>query len=179
MPGMETWHESELIYTGTVFNVRTGTARLDNGALAHREVVEHPGGACILGFDGENVILIRQYRIAIGDYVIEAPAGKIEGDEDPAVRAAIELEEETGCHAGRVVPVGCILATVGFCTERIHLFLAFDLEHRGQRLEEDERIEVVRMPLSDVRAKLRAREFDDAKTVVLLYRLLDHLDTTD
>lgn len=173
---MERWTDSRIVFEGKIVTVRTGTVALDDGTTAYREVVEHPGGVCILPCTGHSVILVRQFRIALNRDLLEAPAGKLEGPEDPLRRGLIELEEEAGLKAGRVVDVGRVCATVGFCSEVIHLFLAFDLEQTERRPEPDERIELVELPLGDIRQGLRDHRFDDAKTVVLLHRLLDHLD---
>jgi len=172
---MEIWKDNEVLYDGKVVRLRVGDVVLDHGGLARREVVEHPGGVCVVPFTGHSVILVRQFRIALEKDVIEAPAGKLEGDEDPAYRGACELEEETGYRAGRLVPVGSVYSSVGFCNEEIHVFLGLDLEKTAQRLDEDERIELVEVPLDDVRRGLREHRFDDGKTVVGLYALLDHL----
>ncbi len=173
---MEVWADNKVIYDGKVVRLRVGDVVLDNGRRALREVVEHPGGVCIIPFTGDSVILVRQFRIAVGDYVIEAPAGKMEGGENPVHRAACELEEETGYRAGALIPVGGVYSSVGYCSEKIHLFLAHDLEKTQQQLDDDERIDLVEMSLSEVREKLRAGIFDDAKTVVGLYALLEYLD---
>ena len=87
-----------------------------------------------------------------------------------------ELIEETGYRAEKMVSAGAVYATVGYCSEKIHLYLAFDLTHVGQNLDEEERIELVRMPLEEVRHGLKEHRFDDAKTVVGLHALLQHLD---
>jgi len=173
---METWDKSDILYDGAVVRLRVGTVRLDNGAEARREVVEHPGGVAVVPFTGDSVILVKQYRIAAGEYVVELPAGKLEGAEDPRHRGACELEEETGHRAGRMLPVGCYYMAIGFCSEQVHLFLAFELEKTAQRLEEEERIELVELSLDEVRAGLRAHRFNDAKTALGLQALLDHLD---
>lgn len=173
---METWSDSRIVYDGRVVRLRVGDVTLDNGDLAFREVVEHPGGVCILPFTGHSVILVRQYRIAVGEYVLEAPAGKLEGEEDPEERARLELEEETGCRAGRVVPLGFAYASIGYCNERIHLYLAFDLDRTERRPDPEERIEVVEVPLEQVREMLAAHAVQDGKTIILLYALLQHLE---
>lgn len=173
---METWADSEIVYDGKVVRLRVGDVTLDNGQRARREVVEHDGGVCVIPFTGHSVILVRQYRIAAGEYVLEGPAGRIEGDEGTERRGAIELEEETGYTTGRMAYVGFIYGTVGYCSEKIHLYLAFDLEKTQQRLEPDERIEVVELPLEDVRRGLREHAFVDGKTAVGLQALLYHLD---
>lgn len=172
---METWTNSEVLFDGKVVRLRTGEVALDDGTKAYREVVEHPGGVCVIPFDGDVVTLVRQYRIAIGDYILEAPAGKLEPGDDPAARGQIELEEECGLVAETFLPAGVVYATVGFCSEKIHLYLALDLTETEQRLEPEERIELVHLTLEEVRARLKANRFDDAKTVVGLYALLQHL----
>jgi len=173
---MEIWQHSKIIYDGKIIRLRVGEVTLDSGAVAVREVVEHPGGACVIPFTGHSVILIRQYRIALGKSILEAPAGKIEGDEDPAFRAECELEEETGYRAGRIVSIGYAYSTVGFCSEKIHMFLAFDLVKTEQRLEFDECIEVVEVPMEDVRRGLAENAFEDGKTIIGLHALLSKID---
>jgi ADP-ribose pyrophosphatase len=173
---MERWNESKLLYDGRVVRLRIGEVTLDDGTQAFREVVEHPGGVCVVPFTGHSVILVKQFRIAIGDYVLEAPAGKLEGPEEPEARGRAELEEETGHRAGQMIPAGFIYASVGYCSEKIHLFLALDLVKTEQRLEDDERIELVEMPIEDIRRGLAANAFEDGKTVVGLYALLNHLE---
>lgn len=173
-PPVEAWTDSEILYTGRVFNLRVGHVRIeDNGATAQREVVEHPGGVAVVPYTGDAVLLVRQYRIAIGDYALELPAGKLEpGDSDPAARGAAELEEECGYRAGRLDFATHLYGCIGFCSEKVHIYIARDLTHVGQRLETDERIEVIRLGIDDVRAGLRAGRFVDAKTAVGLQALL-------
>ncbi|HIJ64622.1 MAG TPA: NUDIX hydrolase [Candidatus Hydrogenedentes bacterium] len=173
---MEKWLESSTMFQGRIFSVRAGNAELDSGVVAPREVVEHPGGVGLVPVLGDAVVLIRQYRIAVGEDVIEIPAGKLEPGDAPEQRARAELEEETGYRAGRMVLAGHIYASVGYTSEKIHLFLAFDLEAIGQALEFDETIETVRVPLAEIEGRLEANEFPDAKTVVALHRLLTYLE---
>ncbi|MBI3118946.1 MAG: NUDIX hydrolase [Candidatus Hydrogenedentes bacterium] len=175
---MEVWDDSRIVYDGTVVRLRVGNVRLDNGALAHREVVEHPGGVCVVPFTGHSVLLVRQYRVAVSEYVLEVPAGKLEGHEDPLYRGACELEEETGYRAGRMEYIGCYYMAIGFCSERVHIYLAFELTHHGQQLEEEERIELVEVSLEEVRRSLKEHRFTDGKTVIGLQALLDHLDSS-
>jgi len=174
---MEQWIENQVIYDGAVFRVRTGEVALEDGTRARREVIEHPGGVAVLPFTGESVILVRQYRIAIGKAILEIPAGKREGDEDPALCGMRELIEETGYRAGRLLDAGAVYATVGYCSEKIHLYLALDLEHVGQNLDVEERIELVTLPLAEVRQGLKGHRFEDAKTVVGLHALLQYLES--
>lgn len=173
---MEHWQNDRLIYEGAVFNVRTGNVVLEDGTPAQREVIDHPGGVGVVPFTGTHVILVRQYRIAIGQSILEIPAGKREGEEDPLVCGRRELIEETGYEAGQIVDAGSYFATVGYCSEKFHLYLALDLKHVGQNLDHEERIELVEVPLEEVRQGLKEHRFEDAKTVVALHALLLHLD---
>jgi ADP-ribose pyrophosphatase len=173
---MEVWADSNVLYDGRVVRLRVGEVTLDDGSRALREVVEHPGGVCVIPWTGHSVIFVRQFRIAVGDYVLEAPAGKLEGDEDPEYRGRRELEEETGHVAGQMIPAGAFYATVGFCSERIHLYLALGLEKTRQQLDLEERIELVELSLPEVRKRLAAHAFDDAKTALGLHALLQRLD---
>ncbi|HPO17042.1 MAG TPA: NUDIX hydrolase [Candidatus Hydrogenedentes bacterium] len=173
---MEVWRHSEIVYDGKIVRLRVGEVTLESGETAIREVVEHPGGSCVIPFTGHSVILVKQYRVALGKYILEAPAGKIEGDEDPAHRAACEMEEETGYRAGRIVSIGHAYSTVGFCSEKIHMFLAFDLEKTEQRLEYDENIEVVELSLEEVRRGLAEHTIEDGKTIIGLHALLDMIN---
>ena len=102
-------------YEGIIINVGLDRVSLPDGSEAFREIVEHPGGACILPVDGEgNAYCVRQYRYPIGEHLLEAPAGKLERGEDPLVCAVRELGEETGFTAGRIVPLGAYHSSPGF-----------------------------------------------------------------
>ena len=174
---METWDDNDVVYDGTVVRLRVGNVKLDDGALAHREVVEHPGGVCVIPCDGKSVFLVRQYRIAVDEYVVEGPAGKLEPGDVLEERARLELREETGYTADQLHYVGFIYGTVGFCSEKIHLYLALDLQPGPQQLEEEERIEVLEVPLEEIRKGLAEHRYIDGKTVVGLHALLHHLET--
>ena len=176
--GIETWVDPQVQFSGRIFTVRSGPIMLDNGEPAYREVVEHPGGVCVLPFDGTTITLVRQYRIAVGEYVIEAPAGKLEPGDNPERRAALELEEEAGLHAGNLIPMGVVFGCVGFCSERIHLFIATDVTTVGQQLEHEERIELIDLSLPEVSKLLESNALTDAKTIVLLQRFLAWLEAS-
>lgn len=173
---MERWTDSSILYDGAVVKLRVGRVSLDDGTPASREVVEHPGGVCVIPYTGHSVMFVRQFRIAVGEYVLEAPAGKREGDDDPEQRGRMELEEETGFRAGVMVFAGTHFASVGFCSELVHLYLALDLKQTAQRLDPEERIEIVELPVEEVRRRLYTHEFKDGKTIIGLHALLQHLD---
>lgn len=173
---MEKWTQDKVIYDGHIFRVRTGEVVLEDGTLARREVIEHPGGVGVIPFTGHSVLFVRQFRIAIGKTILEMPAGMREKGERPEDCGMRELIEETGYRAGQLLPAGAVYATVGYCSELVHVFLALDLEQVGQNLDREERIEIVEVPLDQIRAGLRAHRFEDGKTVIGLHALLQHLD---
>ncbi len=174
---METWIESETLYQGKIVTLKRGRVRLENGREAEREIVEHNGAVVIAPRIGDSVVLVRQYRVALGKELLELPAGKLEGKEEPVERGRVELEEETGYRAGRMIPAGHFYPSCGFLTEKLYLFIALDLEKTQQRLEWDEDIEVVEMPLSEAERRLRTHAFEDAKTIIGLHALLAYGQT--
>ena len=173
---MENWITQREIHKGKIFSLWGGTVALDNGDTAIREYVRHPGGVAIVPVVDQNVILIRQFRIAIEREVIELPAGLREPDEEPVACAARELEEEIGYRAHELIPLASFFSSVGFANERMHIFLALNPEKTTLKLEADERLREVIMPIESVRAKLDAQEFEDAKTIIGLRELLAYLD---
>lgn len=174
---MEKWKSTEIAFAGRIFDVKRGTVSLSDGREALRDVVVHNGGVGIVPFTGNSVLFAQQYRIAVEETILEIPAGKLEGDESPEHRGRTELVEEIGVEAGQMIPAGFIYPSVGFLTEKIHLFLAFDLTQTEAQPEWDEEIEVVELSLDEVRQKLKAGGFRDAKTIAGLYALLNHLDS--
>ncbi|HEX5709087.1 MAG TPA: NUDIX hydrolase [Pyrinomonadaceae bacterium] len=156
----------EEIYRGRVFSVARDTVR--EGAVTYtREVVEHPGGAGVVAvFADATVALVKQYRHPTARYLLELPAGRLEEGERPRECAARETEEELGVRAGRLEPLAEFYTTPGFCSEKLWLFLATDLTETRQSLEEDELVEVVRLPFARALAMIDSREIEDAKTVI-------------
>lgn len=144
-------------------------AELPGGRRVTLDIVRHPGAAAVVPFVSEDeVLLLRQFRHAAGGTIWEVPAGKLDAGESPGVCAARELEEEAGQRAGRVEKLGWIYTTPGFSDEVIHLFAAFDLSPVPSRPEDDEVIEVVRMPLADALEKIWSGELTDAKSALAL-----------
>jgi ADP-ribose pyrophosphatase len=172
---METWVSKERKFEGRIFAVDVGEARLDDGSLAVREMVAHHGGVAVVPVLGEDVVLIRQYRIVVGKALLEIPAGRLEGDEPPEARARAELEEEVGYRAGELVLAHSYFSSAGFTDERMHVYLAFDLVETTRNPEFDERIEVVRVPIKAIAGMLAAGEIGDAKTIIGLRALLAYL----
>jgi ADP-ribose pyrophosphatase len=161
---------NEKIYQGRVVNLAIEEAHLPNGVVTRLEVMHHPGAAaCVPLFDNGEVAMLRQWRHAAGGWLWEVPAGKLDRpEEDPLACARRELQEEAGLVAERWVKLGSILTTPGFCDEVIHLFLARGLSDAPAHLEHDEVIEVHRLPLADVLARIPTEEVRDAKSVAAL-----------
>ena len=168
----ETRISGEYFFEGRIMKARVDEVRLPNGKQASREVCEHVGGVGVLPVDRSgNVILVRQFRYPYDTELLEIPAGKLDhGAEDFAACGARELKEETGCTAGRIVPLGAQYPSPGFLTEVVHLFAALDLTEGEMQPDEDEFVEVVRLPIAEVEAMIARDEIRDAKTIVAMYR---------
>src|SRR5262249_34739843 len=132
-----------------------------------REVVYHPGSAVILpAFDDGTIALVRQYRHPAVRYLLELPAGTLNDRERPEVGAARELEEELGLIAGKLQKLSEFFVSPGFCAEKMWLYLATDLTETEQRLEDDELIAVVRLPIDRALQMVGEGEIEDAKTII-------------
>ena len=174
---MAHWSEKKTVYEGSILTVKSGRVVLDNGESLAFDVVEHAGGVAVVPLLGESVLLVRQPRMAVEHALLEIPAGKREGaDDDLEARAQAELEEETGYRAGRLVQVADFYVSPGYCTERIAIFLAFDLSYVGARPEATEEITVVELPLDAVWHMLDGGHFYDGKTIIGLRELLAYFD---
>ena len=162
---------SERVYEGRLLKIDVDRVALSNGQEATLESIRHPGAAAALPFvDEETVLLIRQYRHAMGGFILEVPAGKLDPGELPETCAQREVEEEVGYRAGRLVDLGAIFTTPGFTDEVIWLYEAHDLTKTALAREADEVIENVRMTLPEaVEATLDGR-IRDAKSVAAILR---------
>ncbi len=159
-------------FRGHIINVRTDTALLPNGATAGREVVEHPGGVCVAALTGENELLfVRQFRYPYGEVLLELPAGKRDrNDEDPLECGKRELLEETGATAAVYQSLGSVYPTPGFCNEVIYLFLARDITFGASQPDDDEFLEVERIPLNKAVEMVLNGEIRDAKTQIAVLK---------
>ena len=162
---------SREIYRGRTIDVDVDRVRLPNGKEMDMELVHHRGAAAVVPLleDG-TVLLVRQYRYATGGWLLEVPAGKLDGGESPETCAARETEEETGYRAGKLEPLGWIWTTPGFADEKIWLYLATDLELAEQGLEDDEVLSIEKMPLDEAVEKAFRGEIHDGKSAVALMR---------
>lgn len=131
-----------------------------------REMVVHPGSVVVLPvLDDGRLVMIRNRRFAVGKTLLELCAGTREGDEDPALCAARELEEETGYRAQTVTPLLSFYPTPGVSNERMSVFVARGLTKTAQQLDPSEQIEVEPLPIDDVLARISRNEIEDAKTI--------------
>ncbi len=172
---MEKWIEREEKHKGKIFSLLSGKAQLDNGEFVTRDIVHHNGGVAIVPVIGDSVILISQFRISIEREILELPAGRLEENEMPEACARRELEEEVGYRAGKMSLAASYYSSVGFTDEKMHIFLAFQLQKVTAHLEPDERIRVMYIPIAELDGKLKNNEFEDSKAIIGLRALLAHL----
>jgi ADP-ribose pyrophosphatase len=166
---------SEVIRRGRILEFRIDTVEAPDGHVSTRDIAGHPGGVCMVAIDDEDrVLLVRQWRHAIGGDLLEIPAGTLDRHEDRSVEdhaaaAARELEEETGYRAGSWQYLGRFYTAPGFTEELMHLYLATKLTPAEEgRLgpDDDERLELERLPLRDAVAMAERGEIRDAKSLV-------------
>ncbi len=167
---------SEYIYKGKILNLRKDQVELPGGKQSVREVVEHQGAVAVVPITGDNeVVLVKQYRKAIEDVLLEIPAGKLEKDEIPKACALRELEEETGKKASEIHKLFYFYTSPGFSNEKLYLFVAFDLEDTKQNLDTDEIVEVQILPLKEAMNMVRSGKIKDAKTATGLLAVEEYL----
>ncbi len=161
----------ETVFEGKVFEVEIKEITTPEGKTSHREIVKHNGGSCILPIDKDgNCYLVKQFRSPFEKVMLEAPAGKIEKGEDPLFCASREITEETGLTAGKIESVGSMVATPGYCSEIIYLYIGTELEYKGGTPDENEYISTVKMPLMEALEMADNGLIKDSKTMILLYK---------
>lgn len=159
------------LYDGVIVNVDMDQVKLPNDRIAKREIVNHPGGVAVLPLnDDETVTLVRQYRYAFSAVLTEIPAGKLDAGEDPKAGALRELKEEIGADVGELIDLGCVYPSPGFCKEILHLYLAKELTYGESCPDEDEFLEVIRVPFDDLLEQVMQGEIKDAKTVAAVLK---------
>ena len=155
------------IYSGRVLKLDLDTVGLPNGRTTELEILRHPGASAVVPLkeDGR-VVLIRQLRHAVGGFIYEIPAGKLDPQEDPRDCAARELEEEVGYRAGFLELLTSIWTAPGFTDEVIHIFQGTNLKKGTQALDQDEVLEIVEWPLEEAMARIQDGTIRDAKTII-------------
>ena len=158
---------SETIYDGKILHVEKWTVTCPNGREALREIVVHKGAAAVVPvFEDGTTLLVRQHRVAVDRMTLEIPAGKLDSaDEDPLDCAVRELREETGLAAERMTLLTSLLTTPGFCTEKIAIYLAQGLSQGKTHPDEDEFLDLVRMPLDEAIDRVMRGDIRDGKTI--------------
>ena len=157
----ETQTSRRVIYRGRLLTFYEDDVTLADGTRAQREVVAHPGAVAIVAIDAdERVVLVRQWRHALGRALWELPAGTRDRDEAPARTAERELAEETGLRAKQIVPLATAPLTPGYSTEVMHFFLALDLSEGPTDRDADERMDVERFDRDGIAALVRRGEVD-------------------
>jgi ADP-ribose pyrophosphatase len=161
--------ELRRVFSGRIFSVSVESHPLPDGRMADFELVRHPGGAAVLPIlDDGRVVLLRQFRPAAGGVIWEIPAGRMESGETPADCVIRELAEEAGYQSQQLESLGEMLPAVGFCTERIYLFVARGLTAVPQALEPDEYLEVLPLDAEEALAMVDRGEISDGKTLLAL-----------
>ena len=162
------------IFRGRRLWIEKREIRLPNGTVREKVIVHPSGAVAILPLQGDRCKLLRQYRYAIDQYIIEAPAGTMEPGEEPLATAGRELIEETGFSAASIVPKGFIYTTPGFTDEKIYLFEARDLSPSQEyEKDEDEVIDVIDVAVKDLPGMIRDGRIVDGKTICLIQRCLE------
>ena len=168
---------SKLIFDGTVLHVYLDDIILPNGAHGIREYIKHIGAVAVLPLcDNGDVLCVRQYRYAVGDILTEIPAGKLDSrDEDHREAALRELREETGAVPARLTYLGCYLGSPALLDEKIDLFLAEGLELGETDFDDDEFIDIARIPLSQLVEDALENRLPDGKTQLAVLKVQELL----
>ena len=163
--------DGEEKYKGVIVRVRLDRAELCDGRIVRREVVEHPGGVCILPVEEDGTCyMVRQFRYPFSRMMLEAPAGKLEYGEDPRECAVRELSEETGLSADEMIDMGAMCTSPGFSTELLHLYLALGLHPGKSHPDDGEFLNVEKISLARLSEMVMANEIDDGKTIAAVLK---------
>ena len=160
--------EKNYVFKGKILSVRSDDVLLFNGERAKREIVEHSGGAAVLCVQEGKALLVRQFRYAYKEEVLEIPAGKLEKGEDPKQAAMRELLEEGGIVAERIEPMLVLYPSPGYTNEKIHIYFCSVGKKTAQHLDEGEFLSAEWIALEELKILLREGKIQDAKTVAAL-----------
>jgi len=164
------------IYQGRVFRVQVMQVKMADGREVRFDLVKHPGAVAIIPVDAEGrILLLNQFRIGVGQTLLEIPAGTLEAGEDPIVCADRELREETGMAAHSLIKLGEFFLAPGYSSERLHIFLARDLYPSPLEADADEFLQLQPIPIEQAYRMAKAGEFHDAKTLAGLMLAMPYL----
>lgn len=164
--------KQEYKFKGKIVNLRVDDALLPNGNIAKREIVEHNGGVMVAPLDDDgNLYFVKQFRYPYMEIVTELPAGKLEKGEDPFEAGKRELKEETGAVANKYVSLGQLYPTPGYCGEIIHMYLATELSFGEQNPDDDEFLEIYKIPLEKAVEMVLSGELKDSKTQTAILKI--------
>ncbi len=160
-------------FKGRIINLRQDTALLPNGNTAFREVVEHPGGVCVAALtDRDELLFVKQWRYPYGEVTLESPAGKRDkSGEDPLECGKRELKEETGATAENYIDLCPLYPSPGYVNEVIYCYLATGLDFGEQNPDEDEFLDVLRIPFEKAVEMVLSGEIKDAKTQIAILKV--------
>ena len=165
--------DSRVAFEGRHINVRVDTVRLADGRLTTREIVDGSNSVCIVPLDRRgNLFMVRQYRKAIEQLILEVPAGAMDDGEEPEAAARRELREETGFSAEKLEFLSFFWTTPGYCTEGMYAYLATGLSLGDIAPDEDENIEVVKVALKEVPSMIASGDIVDCKSIASLMLVL-------
>ena len=166
---------SQLIYEGRAVRLRVDTVQMPGGRKTTREIVEHSDCVAIIAIDADdNILLVNQFREAVGKELLEIPAGGIEPDEDPVTAVRRELQEEIGYLPKKVERLGGFYSSPGYCTEYLHLYLATDLIPSQLYAEDTESIRLTRVLVSQIPSLITSGSICDAKSIAGLLTFLEY-----
>ena len=167
----ETTLGSELLFEGKIVRLERDTVRLEDGSEATREVVRHPGGVCVLALtENDELLTVRQFRYPYKEVTLEIPAGKLEYGENPEECGKRELLEECGCTSDSFTYLGKLYPTPAYNTEIIRIFLATGLHFGAQKLDEEEFLDVERVPFDAFLERVLNDEIPDSKTQIAVLK---------
>ena len=161
----------EEIFKGKILNVTKDKVLLENSNISYREVIHHNGGVCVVPVTDEGeIIFVKQFRYPFKTVLTEVPAGKLEKGENHRECGLRELKEEIGATPSEFVYLGECLPTTAYLSERIHMYLAKGLSFSEQHLDEDEFLEIIKIPFEELLEKVVSGEIKDAKTQVAVMK---------
>jgi len=168
---------SKQIFSGEILGLLFDKVKLPNGKTASREKITHPGAVAIVPvIDGDELLLVRQYRYPVNDTTIEIPAGKLDKGELPENCAKRELAEEVGAVNGDISLLTSFYTTPGFCDEILHLFIATNFTIADNSPDEDEFLDIIRIKIKTALSWIKEGKIKDSKTIIGILMARDQLD---